>query len=166
MRYNVNRGNLQASGADTVASEEAARGNQVVDEEFRRLASFRVLLREFQFFSEQAAQRLGLTSLQYQTLLAIKAHDPVGPMTVTTLAQDLLIKHNSAVGLIDRIEQLGLVARRHPEGDRRSVVVELTARGRRIVARLAARHRLELRRVSSKLGWHAGQFAKPVAGPA
>ncbi len=135
----------------------------MVDEEFRRLASFRVLLREFQSFSEQAAQRLGLTSLQYQTLLAIKAHEKVGPMTVTSLAQDLLIKHNSAVGLIDRIEQLGLVARRHPESDRRSVVVELTVRGKRIVARLATEHRVELRRVASKLGRHAGQFAKPVA---
>jgi DNA-binding MarR family transcriptional regulator len=136
----------------------------VVDEEFRGLASFRILLREFQYFSEQAARRLGLTSLQYQTLLAIKAHDKLGPMTVTALAQDLLIKHNSAVGLIDRIEHLGLVARRHPAGDRRSVVVELTVRGKRIVGRLATQHRIELRRVASQLGRHADRFAKPVAG--
>jgi DNA-binding MarR family transcriptional regulator len=145
---------------------EAAKGNQVVDEEFRRLASFRVLLREFHSFSEQAAQRLGLTSLQYQTLLAIKAHEKVGPMTVTVLAQDLLIKHNSAVGLIDRIEQLGLVARRHPESDRRSVVVELTARGKRVVGRLATQHRIELRRVAPRLGRLAVQFVKPAAGVA
>lgn len=133
------------------------------DEEFRRLADFRVLLRQFQFFSEQAAQALGLTSLQYQTLLAIKAHEDLGPVTMTTLSHVLIIKHNSAVGLIDRIEQLGLVIRRHPENDRRSVVVELTPRGKRIVGRLAAQHRLELKRVAGKLGRHAGQFAKPVA---
>ncbi|MDQ2733948.1 MAG: MarR family transcriptional regulator [Pseudomonadota bacterium] len=133
------------------------------DEEFRRLAAFRVLLRQFQFFSEQAAQVLGLTSLQYQTLLAIKAHEELGPVTMTALSQALIIKHNSAVGLIDRIEQLGLVTRRHPESDRRSVVVELTPRGRRIVGRLASQHRIELQRVAGKLGRHAGQFAKPVA---
>ena len=133
------------------------------DEEYRRLAAFRVLLRQFQFFSEQAAQALGLTSLQYQTLLAIKAHEEAGPVTVTALAQVLIIKHNSAVGLVDRIEQLGLVTRRHPESDRRSVVVELTPRGKRIVGRLATQHRLELQRVAAKLGRHAGQFAKPVA---
>jgi DNA-binding MarR family transcriptional regulator len=135
----------------------------VHEEEFRRLAAFRVLLRQFQFFSEQAAQALGLTSLQYQTLLAIKAHEDTGPVTMTALAQALIIKHNSAVGLIDRIEQLGLVTRRHPENDRRSVVVELTPRGKRIVGRLATQHRLELQRLATKLGRHAGQFAKPVA---
>ena len=133
------------------------------DDEFRRLAAFRILLRQFQFFSEGSSQALGLTSLQYQTLLAIKAHDEVGPVTVTALAQVLLIKHNSAVGLIDRIEQLGLVVRRHPESDRRSVVVELTPKGRRIVNRLAMQHRLELRRVAAELGRHATQFARPMA---
>jgi DNA-binding MarR family transcriptional regulator len=130
------------------------------DDEFRRLADFRVLLRQFQSFSEHAAQALGLTSLQYQTLLAIKAHDETGPLTVTALAQVLIIKHNSAVGLVDRIEQLGLVSRHQLESDRRKVVVELTARGRRIVDRLATQHRVELRRVAAAFGRHAEQFAK------
>ena len=57
------------------------------DEEFRRLADFRALLRQFQFFSDQAAHALGLTSLQYQMLLAIQTHDASCPLTVTTLAQ-------------------------------------------------------------------------------
>jgi len=119
-----------------------------------------VLLRQFQSFSEHAAQALGLTSLQYQTLLAIKAHDEAEPLTVTALAQVLIIKHNSAVGLVDRIEQLGLVTRHQLESDRRKVVVELTARGRRIVDRLATQHRMELRRVAPAFGRHAEQFAK------
>ncbi len=113
------------------------------DEEFRRLAAFRVL-RQCQ--SEQAEHALGRTSLQYQTLLAIKAHDGPEPLTVTALAQVLIIKHNSAVGPVDRIEQLGLIARDHLESDRRSVVVELTTRCKRIVDRLATEHRRELQR--------------------
>jgi DNA-binding MarR family transcriptional regulator len=132
------------------------------DGEFRRLAEFRVLLRQFHFFSDQAARVLGLTSLQYQALLAIKAHEKVGPVTVTALAQELLIKHNSAVGLIDRIEQLGLLVRRHPESDRRSVVVALTPRGKRVLDRLAVQHRLELGRVAPLLGRHAAYFTKAV----
>ncbi len=133
------------------------------DKEFRRLAAFRVLLRQFQFFSEQSARALGLTSLQYQTLLAIKAHDGTEPLTVTALAQVLIIKHNSAVGLVDRIEELGLVARRQLESDRRNVVVELTARGRRIVNRLATRHRQELRRIASEFGRYMHEFARAIA---
>jgi DNA-binding MarR family transcriptional regulator len=75
----------------------------------------------------------------------------------------LLIKHNSAVGLVDRIEQLGLVTRCYPESDRRSVVVELTARGERMVDLLARRHRQELQRVSGALARHARKFAATIA---
>jgi DNA-binding MarR family transcriptional regulator len=131
------------------------------DEELRRLAAFRMLLRQFQFFSEHSAQAHGLTSLQYQALLAIKARESVGEVTVKALAEVLLVKHNSTVGLIDRIEQLGLVRRRHPENDRRSVIVELTARGRRILGRVATQHRLELRRVAPEIGRHARRFEQP-----
>jgi len=137
-------------------------GHPLPNEEFRQLADFRALLRQFQWFSEHAAQALGLTSLQYQTLLAIEARDESEPLTVTALAQVLLIKHNSAVGLVDRIEQLGLVTRHHLESDRRKVVVELTPRGRRIVDRLATEHRDELRRVAVALARHAEQFAKAI----
>lgn len=131
------------------------------DEDFRLLAGFRSVLRGFHAFSEDAAQRAGLTSLQYQTLLAIKAHEGRYALTVTALAQMLLIKHNSTVGLVDRIEQLGLVVRRRSQSDRRSVVVELTARGKRIVARLATQHRAELRRIAPDLRRHADEFAQP-----
>jgi DNA-binding MarR family transcriptional regulator len=134
----------------------------VKDEEFRLLAGFRALLREFQSFSEHAAQENGLTSLQYQTLLAIKAQADPAPITITALAQMLMIKHNSAVGLVDRIEQLGLVIRCHPESDRRSVVVRLTARGDLMVAVLAKRHRQELQRMAGALATHARRFAAPI----
>ncbi len=134
----------------------------MTDEEFRRLAAFRLLLRKFQFFSEQASETLGLTSQQYLTLLAIKAHDEASPFTVKVLAQGLLIKHNSAVGLVDRTEQLGLVERRPYQGDRRSVVVALTPRGRRALNRLAIEHRRELQRIAPELTRYFRHFAKQI----
>jgi DNA-binding MarR family transcriptional regulator len=133
------------------------------EEEFRRLAAFRMLLRRFQSFSEQAAEAQGLTSPQYQSLLAIKAHEGPAPFTVTVLAQRLLIKHNSAVGLVDRIEQLGLAVRTHPQSDRRSVVLRLTPKGKRILNRLAAQHRLELQRIAPELGRHADHFSATIS---
>ena len=132
----------------------------MIDEEFRRLAAFRLAFRKFQVFSEQAAEAQGLTSQQYQALLAIKAHDGPEPFTVTVLSQWLLIKHNSAVGLVDRIAQLGLVARRPSEHDRRSVVVDLTPAGRRVLNRLAILHRRELQRIAPELGRYFRHFAK------
>lgn len=128
--------------------------------ELGRLAAFRMLLREFESFSEHASAALGLTSVQYQALLAIEALQGDAPMTVKLLAQQLMIKHNSAVGLVDRIEHLGLVVRRQSASDRRSVVVALTPRGRRAMNRIAVGHRQELHRIAPAMGRHMRHFAK------
>jgi DNA-binding MarR family transcriptional regulator len=133
----------------------------VTNDEIRTLAAFRLALRQFQSFSEQAAEARGLTSQQYQALLAIKGEDGAAPFTVTLLAQRLLIKHNSAVGLVDRMEQIGLVARRPSETDRRSVVIEVTARGESEFRRLARAHRRELQRIAPELGRHFRHLARP-----
>jgi DNA-binding MarR family transcriptional regulator len=130
------------------------------EDEFRRLAAFRQALRQFQFFSEQASEAQGLTAQQYQALLAIKGADGKSPFTVTLLAEALLIKHNSAVGLVDRMEQLGLVSRRPSEIDRRSVVVSITPRGEGLFRKLARTHRRELQRIAPELGRQFRHFAK------
>lgn len=138
---------------------------RVPDADLNRLAAFRMLLRQFQFFSEQAAAALGLTSAQYQALLAIETHADDVPLTVKVLAQLLLIKHNSAVGLVDRIEQLGLAVRHHSESDRRSVVVELTPRGELAMHRLAVKHRRELQALAPGMARHLRYFAARAAKP-
>ncbi len=150
------------SSCDITVTVKTRPESDLSEEEFLRLAGFRGVLRAFQTFSEQAAHALGLTSLQYQTLLAIKVLGNPAPVTVKTLSASLLIKHNSTVGLVDRIEHLGLVERRQSAGDRRSVVVVLTRKGQRALDRLAAGHRLELRRVAPQLLQYARSFAQPV----
>jgi DNA-binding MarR family transcriptional regulator len=138
------------------------RGEKVVtNDDIRTLAGLRLVLRQFQSFSEHAAEARGLTTQQYQALLAIKGEHSDAPITVTLLAQRLLIKHNSAVGLVDRMEELGLVARRPSERDRRSVIVQITARGESVFKRLAIAHRRELQRIAPELGRHVRQLAKP-----
>ena len=111
---------------------------------------------QFQSFSEHASAALGLTSVQYQALLAIETQQNGVPLTVKLLAQQLMIKHNSAVGLVDRIEQLGLAARWQSESDRRSVVVALTPRGLRAVNRLAVQHRRALQAIAPEMGRDSG----------
>ena len=133
----------------------------MTNEDIRTLADLRLVLRQFQSFSERAAEARGLTTQQYQALLAIKGEHSDTPITVTLLAQRLLIKHNSAVGLVDRMAELGLVVRRPSERDRRSVMVEITARGESVFKRLAIAHRRELQRIAPLLGRHFRQLAKP-----
>lgn len=120
----------------------------LTDDDFRVLAEFRYTLRRFLHFSTEAAKAAGLTPHQYQALLAIKGFPGRARATVGELAERLLIRHHSAVGLVDRLADLGLVKRTNGTRDRRETFVALTLRGESLLARLAAAHRKELRRVT------------------
>src|SRR3954471_19219678 len=120
--------------------------------DYRRLSSFRRALRRFLHFSESEAARLGLTGQQYQALLAVRAMPEGERMTITDLAGQLLIRHHSAVGLVDRLVEHQLLRRGPIAEDRRKVELRLTTKGRRVLAKLAAVHRAELRRVGPLIG--------------
>ena len=128
--------------------------------EYQMLAAFRYALRRFLSFSESAAAEVGLAAQQYQALLAIKARRGSENVTINELASLLLIKHNSAVGLVDRLEAEGLVKRTVATDDRRKVNLRLTARGLRVFERLAAAHREELRRIGPELAEFLQYFSQ------
>lgn len=125
------------------------------------LAEFRFALRHFLSFSEAEAAEVGLAPQQYQALLAVTGLS-VGDagVTINALARTLLIKHNSAVGLVDRLEDEGLIVRRTDATDRRKVNLHLTARGGRVFAKLAKAHRAELNRIGPQLADYLAYFAK------
>src|SRR5581483_8271488 len=114
--------------------------------EYQALGKFRLQIRRFLHFSEEAARAEGLEPQQHQMMLAIRAaDDPAGP-TIGQLAESLLIRHHSAVGLLDRLTERGMVERVKDAGDRRQVRVRLTAQGAEKLHRLSGAHRDELRR--------------------
>jgi DNA-binding MarR family transcriptional regulator len=117
----------------------------VSDAEYRGLLAFRDQLRHFLHWSEQQAIDAGVTPAQYQLLLAVRGH-PGGAPTVGEVAEHLLLRHHSVVGLIDRAEAAKLVERRPDPGDHRLVRLRLTALGARVLRRLAGLHLDELRR--------------------
>lgn len=123
----------------------------LADADFERLAEFRYLLRHFMIFSEDAAERAGLTAQQHQALLAIKGFGGERPMTVGDVAKRLGIRHHSAVGLIDRLLTKSLVKRRTGLKDRRQVLLNLTPKAEALLARLSAAHRNELKRLAPLL---------------
>ena len=115
--------------------------------DYAQLAAFRHALRGFLHFSEAAAAAEGLTSQHYQAMLILRGWPNDEPVSISDLAQQLLIKHNSAVGLVDRLVGRGLVVRHPSTVDRRKVELRLSPQGRRVLAELAAMHRGELRRI-------------------
>lgn len=112
--------------------------------DFEHLLALRTGLRQFLRWSEQQARAAGLTPAQHQLLLAVRGHpDAAGP-TVGELADYLVLRHHSAVGLIDRAARDGLV-QRVPDGKTRSVVrVTLTAAGQAKLDALAEVHLAEI----------------------
>jgi DNA-binding MarR family transcriptional regulator len=124
---------------------------RVTKAEYETLAAFRYNLRHFLRFSESAAESTGLTSRQYQALLAIKGFPARDCITVGELAEQLQIAHHSAVGLVDRLAFQKLVSREPGTEDRRHVYVKLTARGVEILQELTSAHKEELRRLGTRL---------------
>ena len=118
--------------------------------DYRRLLEFRTGLRRFVRWSEQQAAAVGLTPMQHQLLLAIRGHPgPSGP-TVGDVADYLLLRHHSAVGLIDRAVAAGLVRRARDGADLRVVRLELTPLGARRIEQLSALHLAELARFAPR----------------
>ena len=122
--------------------------DELSDEGYERLLSFRDGLRRFLHWSEQQAADAGMTSAQHQLLLAIRGHGSAP--SLSDIAAHLLLKHHSAVELVDRAARAGFVRRLQDEEDQRVVRLELTAVGRRKLRTLAAHHLEELARIGSE----------------
>ncbi|HEY1916219.1 MAG TPA: MarR family winged helix-turn-helix transcriptional regulator [Streptosporangiaceae bacterium] len=120
-------------------------------EDFENLLAFRVSLRRFQHWSEGQAGAVGLTHVQHQLLVAIKGHPGDTAPTVGDLADYLLVRHHSAVELVNRAEAAGFVRRSPDSEDARVVRVELTETGDRLVTELTEAHLAELRKLAGAL---------------
>ena len=128
--------------------------------DFEHLLELRTGLRRFIRWSDQRAQAAGLTPAKHQLLLAIKGHpDPSGP-TVGEVADYLVLRHHSAVGLIDRAVKDGLVKR---DRDRSNGVVRvtLTRAGNDKLAALAQAHVEEITHLAPTMRtlWRALEHA-------
>jgi DNA-binding MarR family transcriptional regulator len=119
--------------------------------DYRLLAELRYLIRCFLEFSQAAAARAGLTARQHQALLAVKGAREDAVTTVGYLAERLRIRHQSAVELVDRLEEAGLIRRAPDANDRRRVRLELTDKAERRLALLSSSHIAELKRLRPAL---------------
>jgi DNA-binding MarR family transcriptional regulator len=148
-----------ASRVKEPASSTRAARPQITKANYEALADFRFALRRFFAFSETAARAAGLTAQQHQALLTIKGAPDGRPVTIRELAQQLLVQHNTAVELVDRLVEAGLVQRSRDEADRRRALIAPTPAAERLLESLSAAHLEELqsiRPVLLKLLKHLG----------
>jgi DNA-binding MarR family transcriptional regulator len=138
---------------------------QLTDEDYENLLAFRTSLRRFLHWSQTKARAAGLTPAQHQLLLAIKGHRGPDSPAVSDLASYLLLRHHSAVGLIDRAETAGFVQRWRDERDGRVTRVKLTDDGEARLTTLASAHLDELRNLAPVLDQVVLRWSRHAEGP-
>jgi DNA-binding MarR family transcriptional regulator len=70
-----------------------------------------------------------VTAAQLNCVLALKEFGPLRP---SQIAMAIMVKSSTVTGIIDRLEQKGLVVRLRNSPDRRVISIQLTAAGKKL----------------------------------
>ncbi|MDQ2924283.1 MAG: MarR family transcriptional regulator [Acidobacteriota bacterium] len=110
----------------------------------RKLAEFRYQLRKFLSFSETATEAAGIPVQQYQLLQVVAAMPEGQEASIGYIAERMILRHNSAVELVDRAVRAGFVRRDSDQGDLRRSLVTLTPESGVLLDRLVTAHLAEI----------------------
>ena len=124
---------------------------RISETEYQAMAELRYRIRLFLRESDAAARSAGLEPQQYLLLLCIRGIPDDDSTKIRSLADSLLIKHHSAVELVDRLEKRGLVRRSRGRQDRRQVLVSLLPKGQRVLERVVKQRIGEVRAGGNQL---------------
>ena len=129
-----------------------------------------VFMKAFQALLPHAARSIKRTELGDSDFRVLEALLHKGPLPVNTIGPRVWLTPGSISVAVDRLVKKGLVSRKDHPDDRRVRQVELTAKGRALIARgfqehsaametsvrvLSKNERLTLLRLLKKLGKHA-----------
>ena len=118
-----------AAPAARMTSSARPRRRGLTADDYQALGAFRLALRRFLAFSEAEARALGLSPQQHQALLVVRTESGPRALSVGQLAERLLIRNHSAVGLVERLAERGLLTRTPATDDRRRIELSLTSAG-------------------------------------
>lgn len=90
------------------------------------------------------------TTLPRFDLMSQLDRNPKG-LRMVELSGRMMVTCANVTGITDQLEREGLVQRKIPEGDRRSFIVKLTPRGRRVFAGMAKTHEELIQEILSGL---------------
>jgi MarR family transcriptional regulator, organic hydroperoxide resistance regulator len=114
----------------------------------RMMTQFRVVLRELKCVGSQRLLRRGVSMSNLHVLSMLERH---GEMAMSKIADALDVSFSNATGLIDRMEERGLVERVRDEADRRIVHVRLSDAGLAALADIEVFQQEALARVIAEL---------------
>ncbi|MFT4113449.1 MarR family winged helix-turn-helix transcriptional regulator [Silvibacterium sp.] len=106
--------------------------------------SYRAMMR----VAEESMERVGLGNSDFRVLEAL-LHK--GPLPVNVIGEKVELTTGSITTAVDRMQEKGLVARRLQEDDKRVRLVELTAKGRRLIEKAYAEHAIDMEQAAAVL---------------
>lgn len=89
----------------------------------------RKLMQAGELFTKELNKKFSVSAPQLSTLLALFEG---GAMPPSQIARRIMVKSSTVTGIIDRLEQKGLVTRIRNSPDRRIITIELTDAGRKL----------------------------------
>ncbi|MFX0581238.1 MarR family winged helix-turn-helix transcriptional regulator [Nocardia nepalensis] len=89
-----------------------------------------------------------ITLPQFRTLVILATQ---GPVKLTTLAHQLDVQPSTATRMVERLLVAELITRQPNPQTRRELIIDLSPRGREVVAEVTARRRTEIARVVANM---------------
>jgi len=89
----------------------------------------RRLMQAGELFTKELNKTYQVSAPQLHCLLALHENGPLPP---SQIARHIMVKSSTVTGIIDRLEQKGLVARLRNSPDRRVITIQLTEAGKEL----------------------------------
>lgn len=99
--------------------------------DLRVLSAIRRIIHSVDLYSRELAARTRITAPQLVCLITLAER---GEMTATTISREVFLSPSTVVGILDRLEEKGLVKRERMSKDRRVVIVSITEEGNKVAS--------------------------------
>jgi MarR family transcriptional regulator, 2-MHQ and catechol-resistance regulon repressor len=112
---------------------------------------FLIVWKAYRALLADAEASIGRTNLCGSDFRVLEALLHKGPLPVNIIGQMVELTTGSITTAIDRLESKWLVVRKHHPTDRRIRIVELTNKGRQLIEKAFAQHRVDMEKAVSNL---------------
>ncbi|MFW5799728.1 MAG: MarR family winged helix-turn-helix transcriptional regulator [Spirochaetota bacterium] len=129
---------------------EKLEGNFTKDEECS-LSLYMSLARASQTFSKELAKEIRENNLTPPQFGVLETLMHLGPTTLSSLGEKLLVTAGNITCVVDKLEGMGLVRRERNGNDRRIIIAELTENGKEMIHSLFPNYVKKITDLSSDL---------------
>jgi DNA-binding MarR family transcriptional regulator len=157
------KANVRTTPAREPSPPAATNGDALDMTPLSGMVGFMVRVVQQQIFQEfyEALGKEGMTTGTFSALSLIRANPGVRQ---GVLANAMMVKRSNMTKLVQRLEAAGLIVRRADDGDARSVNLDLTVKGRRLIDKVAPRLAAFNLEVTRALSVHERQILLALLG--